>query len=366
MTDEAVLEFDVVVERGDFRLDVSARFGPGITAVFGPSGAGKSTLLGCLAGSIRPDRGSVTLNGRQLFSSDGGVWEPPERRRVGLVHQDAALFPHMSVRKNIEYGYRLTATENRRIDPGVVARLLGIEAHMEKRPDQLSGGERQRVALARTLVTSPELLLLDEPLASLDLSLRGVVLGYLRSAHEELGIPMVYVSHSISEVLAIASEALVISDGRRAAFDAPSRLLLQVAAGLDVQGGGIENLLEGQIIEAHTDGSHGRVKVGGATLVAPTGNRQFGDHVTLAIGAGEIILANHRVEGISARNVLRGTVVEAAAANGRLLVTVDAGARFVAELTESSGRALGIEAGREVHLIFKSSSIAVMDAFRGR
>lgn len=362
----AVLEFDVTVERPGFVLEAAGSFGAGTTAVFGPSGAGKSTLLGVIAGTVTPNAGHVRLNGRTLFSSEDGVDLPPERRRVGFVYQDSALFPHLSVERNILYGYRLTPASRRRLNPVDLADLLGITHLLGRKPAELSGGEKQRVALARTLATSPELLLLDEPMSALDLRLRGIVLGYLKTVHRELRMPMVYVSHSISEVVVIASSALILEDGKVTAFDQPRRLLSRATGepGEEIDAS-IDNLLEGQVIEAHTDGSPGTVKAGGARLVAPTGQRQFGEKVVLAIGSREIIIATNSPVGISARNILPGKVISVAADGPRRMVTVDSGAEFMVEITSAAVSELGITPGTDVYLVIKSSSIAVMDAFRG-
>lgn len=358
---QAVLEFDIRVERPGFVLEAAGSFGSGTTAVFGPSGAGKSTLLGVFAGTVKPSAAHISLNGRTLFSSRDGIDLPPERRRVGFVYQDAALFPHMTAERNILYGYRLTPESRRRLEPADLAGLLDITHLLHRRPGELSGGERQRVALARTLATSPELLLLDEPMSALDLRLRGIVLGYLKTVHRELKMPMVYVSHSISEVIAIAGSALILESGRVTAFDQPRRLLSRASeAGDDL---GVDNLLDGQVIESHSDGSPGTVKVGGARLVAPTGQRQFGEKVVLAIGSREIIIATTPLTGISARNVLPGKVSSVAGDGVRQVVTVNAGAEFMVEVTAAAVSELGLTTGSEVYLVIKSSSIAVMDAF---
>ena len=168
-----MLELRVRKSFGDFALDCEARFGDGVTAIFGPSGSGKSTLLNSIAGLVRPDEGEMSFEGETLYSSEDGAHVPPEKRRFGYVFQDSALFPHMSVADNIHYGYKLTAREDRRIEPSQLVELLGLERLLGRGVGNLSGGERQRVALARALATSPRLLLLDEPLASLDGGLRG-------------------------------------------------------------------------------------------------------------------------------------------------------------------------------------------------
>lgn len=363
---ETVLKFDIRVERSDFALDVAGSFNHGTTAVFGPSGAGKSTLLGTIAGTVKPTSGNISLNGRVLYSSDDGKNLPPEQRRVGFVYQDAALFPHMTAERNIHYGYRLTPESHRRLNPADITDLLGITHLLQRKPDHLSGGEKQRVALARTLATSPELLLLDEPMSALDLRLRGIVIGYLKAVHRELKMPIIYVSHSISEVMAIADAALILQSGRVTGFDNPRRLLSSAATMEDETESSfsMDNLLEGTVIEAHTDGTLGRIQSGTAKLFAPTGIRQFGEKVVMAIGSGEIIIATTLPTGLSARNILPGRVIAVDGSGTRRLVTVNAGAEFMVEVTERAIKELGIIPDKDVYLVIKSSSIAVMDAFK--
>lgn len=339
-----------------------AEFHDGITAIFGPSGSGKTTILSCIAGLLKPERGEIAIRGRPLFSSERGVNLPPERRRVGFVFQDGALFPHLSVIENVRYGYRLTPPNDRRIDVDHVVDLLGLTELRDRSIDSLSGGERQRVALARALAVSPQLLLLDEPIASLDARLRGVVLSYLRQVHRELGVPMVYVSHNLSEVLALADAVLILRSGRSAGFGRPSRVLLSAAAGALHQGEGVENLLDGVVLEPGGHGVPGRVRVGDAEFVTPAVDRPPGSPVVVSIGAGDIIVAAERPSRLSARNVLPGVCVELQEAGDRVFLRVEIGTEVLVEVTPGAVADLGLKSGRDVHLVFKTSSIAVMDA----
>ena len=207
---DALLDLRVHKTYPGFTLGVNASFPPGVTAIFGPSGSGKTTILNCIAGLSTPDEGEILLHNRPLYSSSRGLNLRPEKRRVGYMFQESLLFPHYRVRENIFYGFKLTPPGRRRIEPEQLVELLELRPLMERHPSSLSTGERQRVALARALAASPELLLMDEPLGSLDIALRGRILRYLKELHRHLAIPMVYVSHSISEVLAIADMALVI------------------------------------------------------------------------------------------------------------------------------------------------------------
>ncbi len=357
-----VLQFSFTRTQGDFVLDVEGDFGPGITALFGPSGSGKTTMLNCLAGLFRPNSGEIVLNGRDLYRGSTKTFVPPERRRIGLVFQDGALFPHMSVAGNVRYGWRRTTEDDRRVDVDHVVELLGLGPLMDRSPASLSGGERQRVALARALAMSPGLLLLDEPVASLDARLRGVVLSYLRRIHRDLHIPMVYVSHSISEVLALADDALVLSDGRPVASGRPSRVLLDPAVGGIVEDDAIENLLDGTVTEPGGEGAPGRITVGAVDMVTPPARRAVGAPVIVALGAEDIILATEEPSGISARNVLSGTIAELEPVGNRVYATVDIGVPVLVSLTPGAVDALGLARGQAVFLVFKTTSIKLLDA----
>lgn len=360
-----MISFDVQLGLNGFSLNARGDFDDGITAIFGPSGAGKSTLLNCIAGSIRPDAGRIELDGKTLYSGDPSgsgkksTWVAPEKRRIGTVYQDGALFPHLDVQRNIEFGYRLIPESERRFDPLDLAEFLGLSNLLNRKSTELSGGERQRVAIARALATSPGLLLLDEPLASLDTARRGSILNYLKGIHAEFGIPMVYVSHSISEVVAIASKAMLLRDGEVAGFDRPSALLLRAAA----TGGDIdrfENILNGVIGESTEHLT--TIQVGGVEISARRQNRIRNDNVVVSLGANEIILAGSQPENLSARNIIKGSVVEVWSSQGKVFTEVDAGQKFIVELTENAMNELGIVVGNNVFLVFKSSSVDVFDA----
>jgi len=209
-----VLNIDVEFRRGTFALAARADVDVGVTGVFGPSGCGKSTLLALLAGLLRPHRGTLTFDGRTLADANAGVFVPAWRRHFGLVFQDGQLFPHLSVRSNLLYGYRHLAPGERRFELDTVTQLLEIDPLLKRRPANLSGGERQRVALGRALLYSPRLLLMDEPLSSLDDRLKQQILPFLKRVKEETKIPMIYVSHSRAEVEFLADRILLMSDGK--------------------------------------------------------------------------------------------------------------------------------------------------------
>ena len=209
-----MIRLDLRLQRGRFHLAVEAEIGAGVTAICGPSGAGKSTLLALLAGLLRPQQGQLSFDGERLIDTEAQCFVPAWQRHFGLVFQDGQLFPHLSVQDNLLYGWRQLAPAQRRFHLPEVLELLEIGALRQRRPLQLSGGERQRVALGRALLYSPRLLLLDEPMASLDERLKQQILPFLKRLKQETAIPMIYVSHLRSEVDYLADRVLTLEGGR--------------------------------------------------------------------------------------------------------------------------------------------------------
>ena len=360
-----MLEFRLRKGFGDFALECEARFGDGVTAIFGPSGSGKSTLLNSIAGLVRPDVGEIRFRGEALYSSNEGIQVPPEKRRFGYVFQDSALFPHMSVSDNIHYGYKLTPRQDRLIEPSQIVELLQLKRLLDRGVSNLSGGERQRVALARALITSPRLLLLDEPLASLDGGLRGVILGYLKRIRHELDIPMIYVSHSISEVMALADNALVLKDGKVVAFGQSSEALVTPEVSAFAQFDTLENLLDTRVARQYGDEDIAELELGDARVLATGVRRDEGESLTVSIRAGDIIVSRQIPPQTSARNAIRARVSEIHAVDSRVLVYADIGTRVVVEITPNSLEALGLRVGTEIYLIIKANSVIPLEGSRG-
>ena len=347
--------FDITKTYGDFTLSCRGEFSDGVTAVFGPSGSGKTTLLDSIAGMVSPDRGEIRVGGRLIYSSARGTDLPPEKRRFGYVFQHGALFPHMSVRRNIEYGFRLTPPSERVADADELADLLGVRALLERGVGGLSGGERQRVALARALAVSPRLLLHDEPLASLDAAYRGSILIHLRRVSERLGTPMIFVSHSLSEVLALAPRAYALDGGAMIAHGPTPEILAHPAVARIADYGTLENILEAEVVESAAAASV--LRIGDAALVAPPVDAHPGDRVTASIRAGEIILSLGELPMTSARNAVPAVIRELREAGGRTLAYTDIGAPLVIEITPASATAMNLRAGQDIHLIIKSNSV---------
>ena len=329
---------------------------PHATAVMGPSGAGKTSLLEAVAGLRPRTRGRVVVDGEPLLDDARGVRLPPERRRVGYVPQDAQLFPHLSVRENVLFGARAAGGR-----VSAVLEVLELTRLMERRPATLSGGERQRVALARALATDPRLLLLDEPLAGLDVALRDRVLPYLLRLRAEWNVPTLYVTHQLGEAIVFAESVLVLDRGQVARQEPPLALLERgetaAAAARD-----LENFLPGRV-RSH-DEAEGVTRValdGGGEMTVPLAVRHAPNAaVTLVVRAEDVLVATEPPNEISARNVFPADVVTCARVGADVTLRctlVGAALAVLVRLTPSAVRALGIRRGGRVWLAIKSHSI---------
>ena len=354
---DAFLRFDVRKAYQGFNLDCAGQFDRGITAVFGPSGSGKTTLLDCVSGMLSPDEGDIEVNGSVVYSSSSGISVPPEKRRFGYVFQQGALFPHMSVRDNVEYGYKLTPRAEREFEPGDLADLLAISHLLDRGVHNLSGGERQRVALARALASSPRLLLMDEPLASLDAAHRASILTHLRGISEQLAVPMIFVSHSLSEVLTLAPRMYALDGGEMVAYGDTPEVMSHPSVARIADYGTLENILSAQVLEHDNDDGTSRLAIGDAVLVGPPTDSIPGESVSASIRSGDIILSLGVPPLTSARNAVPAVVREVRETEGRVLVYLDMGEMIVAEVTPGSARQLDLKQGRDVHLVIKTNSI---------
>lgn len=350
-------------ESGAFDLDVAFSVQSGISILFGASGAGKTTLLDCIAGLAAPDSGRILLAGRALFDSLSGVNVLPRHRNVGYVFQDLALFPHLSVEGNVGYGLRNCSDTERRQRVQSMLESLGIAALGSRRPGELSGGEKQRVALARALVTNPSILLLDEPLAGLDLPVRMKIAEDLRRTIQNMPIPALYVTHNRDEVFMLGEELLVLERGRLIAQGTPHQVLSAPRVETVAQLAGFENIFDAQVISIHEDrgtmtcriGSerfeHSRVEVETPLIHAEAGTR-----LRVGISAGDILLATSPPAGLSARNVLPGRLISLHQRDAIVTGVVDCGVELSVHLTLGARDSLGLAPGRQVWVIVKTHS----------
>ena len=356
----AQITASLLVQRTDFRLDVQLCLpGRGVTALLGPSGCGKTTCLRSIAGLERA-RGSVTVNGEVWQDDATGQWLPTHRRALGYVFQEASLFAHLSVRRNIDYGLRRTPPARRKVSQEQAVALLGISHLMERMPSTLSGGERQRVAIARALATSPRVLLMDEPLAALDAQRKAEVLPYLDQLHRELDIPVVYVSHSIDEVARLAQHMVLLRSGSIVAAGPAQELLTRLD--LPLGAGDAAAVVHAQMLHydpcmhlATLDFDGGRLRM---VMATP---RPMGTPVQLRVQARDVSLSLRRPEDSSILNIVPAAVLDMRDDGpGQVMVSLQLGqARLLARITAHSARQLAIAPG--LHVFAQIKGMALLD-----
>jgi molybdate transport system ATP-binding protein len=346
----------------EFTLDVDFSAPAGFNIVFGSSGAGKTTLLDCIVGLATPDSGSIRIGTRVLFDAHSGTNVPVRDRKVGYVFQDLALFPHLTVERNVGYGLQHLDRDDREQRISGILDALRIRELRLRRPLEVSGGERQRVALARSLVTDPCILLLDEPLAALDSPAKGLILDDLRRWNEAHRIPILYVTHSREEVFALGERVLVLDRGRVLAQGTPHDVINAPRQETIAQLAGFENIFEAVVSAAHEDRGTMTCHLVGSKVELETPLVRTGEGSKLRIGirAGDILLATQCPQGLSARNVLMGKIVSLIRRDVLMVARVEVGVEMEVHLTLAARDALALGAGREVWLVVKTHSCHLM------
>lgn len=355
------MTLSVAVEhrQGAFRLDAAFTCGEGVTALFGPSGAGKTTLVSAIAGLVRPDRGRVTLDGEVLFDAERRIHVPARRRRFGYVFQEGRLFPHLTVRQNLAYSRWFRSGGRPQADFDHIVGLLGIGDLLERRPARLSGGERQRVAIGRALLAMPRLLLLDEPLASLDTHRRNEILRYLELLRDEVRIPVVYVSHSVEEVVRLASTVVLIASGRVVAAgeveDIMGRPDLRAAAGV-FEGG---TVIDARVVAQDIQYDLATLAFDGGTLTVTNLDALIGEPVRVRIRARDVSIALEPPGRISIQNVLHARVAGLAVPVGGVVdVSLSAGSALLrSRITRRAAEQLALRPGQDVYALIKAVSL---------
>ncbi|MFO1398798.1 MAG: molybdenum ABC transporter ATP-binding protein [Burkholderiales bacterium] len=352
------IDVDIAVQAGAFALDVKFALEGRVVGIFGRSGCGKTTVVNAIAGVTTPQRGHVRVGDTTLFDSARGIDLPPQARRVGYVFQDSLLFPHLSVEANLLYGHRQRNADERFLDPARVIALLGLRDLLQRKPGRLSGGEKQRVAIGRALLAQPRLLLLDEPLASLDVPRRIEILDYIELLRDEFGIPIVLVSHSVPEITRLADSVVVLAQGTcLAAGDVEhvmGRLDLRPHTGRYEAGSVIEAVVTGTL----PDDQLTTLAFAGGELLVPDMSALPGERVRVRIRARDVSLATERPAHVSLLNVLPARVVAVREEAGPVVdVQLAIGeAILLARITQRSRRELGIAEGREVFAMVKAVS----------
>jgi molybdate transport system ATP-binding protein len=346
-----------------FLLDISVKVPPGISILFGPSGAGKSTVLDCIAGLARPDAGRIAAGEEVLFDSQARVNCPPQVRRIAYVFQTLALFPHMSAEENVAYGLDGLPREQRTARVEEILKAFGVEKLRARRPAEISGGERQRIALARSLVAQPRVLLLDEPLTGLDAELKAAIVDDLRAWNAARRIPILYVTHSREEVDALGERVIAMDHGCVVSEGTPMEVLEAPRRKRLAQSAGFENLLSGTVVDLReTDGvMRVRLNESACELEIPLGFAVAGDRVHVAIRAGDILLATSPPQGLSARNILEGCVVGLETRGTLIRARVNCGVGFIVHLTPSAARMLELADGIRVWLVLKTHSCHLVE-----
>lgn len=350
------LSFHFLDKRGSMNFDLAADLHATITGVFGPSGSGKTTLLHFLAGTERPKAGFCSLDDRTLFDANTKTHIPPRLRQVGVVFQEGRLFPHLNVRDNLMFGYQLLAEEKRRFKPDDLIQLLELGPLMSRRPLRLSGGERQRVALGRAILASPQLLLLDEPLAALDRGLKQQILPFLRRIRDQLGLPMIHVSHDMSELLQLTDQLLMIDQGRILAQGSFLDLVRRQDVLELIHDPGLINVQKAKI---------GRVNPheGIAELMPPgvqtpwIGPDREGAETYFSLRPEDIALVKKPVRDISIQNQIQGRIIELVVHHHKALCIVDVGTPLLVEITPRTVHSLDLKPGSAIFCLFKAQAV---------
>jgi molybdate transport system ATP-binding protein len=354
-----MLRVRVEKKRGDFLLNATFDAPtPGVVALFGRSGCGKTSIVQFIAGLLEADLGRIELDGTTLADTDAGLHVPAHLRRVGYVFQDARLFPHLNVQGNLLYGYRRVPAAERRIAPDTVISLLGLSALLTRRPHQLSGGEMQRVALGRALLAQPRLLLMDEPLASLDLARRDEVLPYLEQLRDRLSIPIIYVSHQFEEIVRLASHIVLLEAGCVVASGGIEAVSLDPQLRNIVGSDLVGAVVEGEVLERDSASGLVDLRIGGNILRIESAATP-GARVRVQLLARDLILALHPPEGLSVRNVLTGVIRQVVRDDSyNQLIHIDIGGHILlSRVTHAAVEEMRLRQDLRIYVLVKAVSL---------
>ena len=350
------LVVDIERRLGAFALDVEFKSEGRLVALFGPSGSGKTSLIGLISGLLRPDRGRIIVGDRVLVDTEAGTFLPMHKRRIGMVFQDARLFPHLSVKQNLAYGSWFTPAAERYENFDQVVALLGIGHLLSRKPSRLSGGEQQRVAIGRALLTSPKLLLMDEPLASLDETRKAEIMPYLERLRDETKIPIVYVSHSVAEVARLASDIVVLANGRVSAVG-PTEAIMQRLDLLPAEERGEGGAVLDMTVAAQDETFDMTVlRSAAGEIRVPRIGVETGTRIRVRIRARDVIIATQEPRGLSALNILRGRISAIKHGEGALVeIRIDCNGQIIlSRITRQSLHALDLAVGRDVFAVIKT------------
>ena len=350
-----MLSLNFMQQQGDHQLEIDLQIpAKGITAIFGVSGAGKTSLINAISGLTQPQRGRIQLNDRLLFDAEQKIALPPEKRRIGYVFQDARLFPHYRVRGNLQYG--MAPSMKAQFDS--LVSLLGLEALLPRFPLSLSGGEKQRVAIGRALLTAPDMLLLDEPLASLDLPRKRELMPYLQKLTKQVDIPMLYVSHSLDEILHLADNVLVLDAGKVKAFGPLERVWSSNAMRPWLPVSELTSVLRVLVLEQHPDYPMTALSLGDQHIWVSRVNQPIKTALRIRIASSDVSLALQPPQHSSIRNILPAQVVELLEVGDQVEVKLRIGiSELWARITPWARDELGIRPDQWLYAQIKSVSV---------
>lgn len=353
------LEVDVSLQLGAFSLEACFATDRGLTALFGPSGSGKTSLVNIIGGLLPPDKGRIVVDGRVLVDTEKGVFVPKHHRRLGYIFQEPRLFPHLTVRQNLLYGRWFTPAKERQEKIDHVIEILGIGGLLDRGPALLSGGEKQRVAIGRALLASPQMLLMDEPLAALDEARKTEILPYIERLRDESKIPIVYVSHSMSEVARLANSMVLLSDGKITAVGPvsdvmsrsdlfPTSALAEVGSVLEMRVAAQDEKYDLSVLQSRA----GEIRV-------PRQDAAIGSIVHVRVRASDVVLAVKQPEGLSALNILSGQITDIGPHRGSMAhIRINLnGDSLLARVTQFTVDRLRLAVGQPVFAIIKTVAI---------
>lgn len=334
----------------------------GIITVFGPSGCGKTTLLRCLAGLERSPSGSMVLNSHIWQDESQGIFVPLPQRSIGYVFQEPRLFPHLNVRANLQYGWKRTAEIRRRISLDQVVQVLNIDRLLDRRPQTLSGGEQQRIAIGRALLTSPHLLLMDEPLSSLDLQRKREILPFIQRLDSEFHIPIVYVSHDLHEIVELAKTVIVLKEGKVVGSGPIEEVFSQLNLRHLIPESHLGALVDTTVAEQDQEFGLTKLAFSGGHLQVPHQHRNIGERLRVQILAKDVsIISSPPSFQTSVLNLLEATVVEIGevnAAHPLVDIKLDIGCPLLATITRKSLATLQLHPGQRVHAQIKAVALS--------
>ena len=360
-----MLDVDITHDLGAFHLRASFTAPAGLTALFGRSGSGKTTVINAVAGLVAPRQGRIVVGDRVLLDSAHKINLPSHRRGLGYIFQEGRLFPHLNVRQNLHYGGWFARKDAPRPAFDDVVGMLGLGHLLDRRPGALSGGEKQRVAIGRALLAAPRLILADEPLAALDDARKAEIMPYFERLRDHVNIPILYVSHSASEVARLATSVVAIADGRVIAQGNAVEVLGNPAI-LPMGARGAGAILLARVVAHHDDGLT-ELQAGGVPLFLPRVPHPPGSSLRVRIAAHDVILAADRPTGLSALNIIPATVTELRQGDGPgVMVGLDTPAgRVLARITRRSAAQMALAPGSPCHAVLKSVAIAPEDISGG-